>query len=143
MLDCTNNLRQCYLNILKNNVIYNGKTIPVYGQMPFETTPSIYIILSSVNESADNNNQLFISDSDIDIDIFVEQYRKPDLSVVDAISSLVLNLLIPTTGIHDVGDAYFQIYPLSRIASRYLNSNDGDVYLSRKIITINNSIIQK
>ena len=143
MLDCTNNIRQCYINLLEGNVIYNGKAITVYGQTPFVTTPNIYILLGSVTESADNNNQLFITDADIDINIIVEQYRRPDLSVVDAISSLVLNLILPSTGIQDVGDADFQIYPLSRISSRYLPMEDGDVYYSRKILTINNSVIQK
>ena len=143
MLDCTNNIRQCYLNILEGNVIYNGNTIKVYGETPFNTPPTMYIMLGSIAEVADNNNQKFVTDADIDINIIVEQYRRPDLSVVDAISSLVLNLILPSTGIVDVGDANFQIFPLSRISSRYLPMENGDVYYSRKIITINNSVIQK
>jgi hypothetical protein len=143
MLDCTNNIRQCYLNLLEGNVIYNGNTIKVYGQEPFTTAPNTYITLGSITEVADNNNQRFVTDADIDINIIVEQYKRPDLSVVDAISSLVLNLILPTTGIQDVGDAYFQIFPLSRISSRYLPLDNGDLYISRKILTINNSVIQK
>jgi hypothetical protein len=84
-----------------------------------------------------------VTDADIDVNIVVEQYRQPDLSVVDAISSLVLNLILPSTGINDVGDASFQIFPLSRISSRYLPLDNGDLYITRKILTINNSIIQK
>ena len=143
MLDCTNNIRQCYMNLLEGNVIYNGKTIKVYGETPFNTPPNTYIMLGSITEVADNNNQLFVTDADIDINIIVEQYRRPDLSVVDAISSLVLNLILPSTGINDVGDENFQIFPLSRISSRYLPLENGDVYISRKILTINNSVIQK
>jgi hypothetical protein len=143
MLDCTNNIRQCYLNLLEGSVIYNGNTIKVYGQEPFTTAPNTYITLGSITEVADNNNQRFVTDADIDINIIVEQYKRPDLSVVDAISSLVLNLILPTTGIQDVGDAYFQIFPLSRISSRYLPLDNGDLYISRKILTINNSVIQK
>jgi hypothetical protein len=143
MLDCSNNIRQCYVNLLEGNVVYNGSTVPVYGQTPFVTTPPIYIMLGSVNEVADNNNQQFVTDADIDVNIIVEQYRQPDLSVVDAISSLVLNLILPSTGIQDVGDASFQIFPLSRISSRYLPLDNGDLYITRKILTINNSIIQK
>jgi hypothetical protein len=53
-------------------------------------------------------------------------------------------LLIPTTGIKDLNvDAQFQIFPLSRIASRYLNIENDDLYLTRKIITINNFVNQK
>lgn len=143
MLDCSNNIRQCYVNLLEGNVIYNGSAVAVYGQTPFVTTPPIYIMIGSVNEVADNNNQQWVTDADIDVNIIVEQYRQPDLSVVDAISSLVLNLILPSTGIQDVGDASFQIFPLSRISSRYLPLDNGDLYITRKILTINNSIIQK
>lgn len=143
MLDCSNNIRQCYINLLEGNVIYNGKAVTVYGQTPFVTTPPIYIMIGSVNEVADNNNQQWVTDADIDVNIIVEQYRQPDLTVVDAISSLVLNLILPNTGIQDVGDASFQIFPKSRISSRYLPLDNGDLYITRKILTINNSIIQK
>ena len=143
MLDCTNNIRDCYVSKLENNITLNGKVVKVYGQIPYESTPDNYIIISTINESADNNNQLFVTNATVDVDIFCEQYRKVDLSVADNIASQVLNLLLPTTGIHDVGDAYFQIFPLSRVASRYLPLENGDVYVARKILTINNSIIQK
>jgi hypothetical protein len=144
MLDCSSNIRNAYLTILQNNVIYNGKTIQVYSQLPFNTPPDKYIIIGNVNESSDNNNQVFVTNADIDIDIYCEQYRKPDLDVVDEIANLVLQLLIPTTGVKDLNvDSEFQIFPLSRISSRYLNIENNDIYLTRKIITINNSIIQK
>ena len=90
-----------------------------------------------------NNNQQFISNVDVTLDIFCEQYREYDNAAVDSIASQILTLLIPTTGIHDIGDAYFQIYPLSRTSSRYLPLNDGQNFIARKIISINNSIIQK
>lgn len=144
MLDCSSNIRNAYKTVLQNNVIYNGKIIPVYSEIPTITTPDKYIIIGSVNESAENNNQVFVTNADIDIDIFCEQYRKTDLSVVDSIASIILNLLIPTTGIKDLNvDAQFQIFPLSRIASRYLNIENDDLYLTRKIITINNFVNQK
>lgn len=144
MLDCSNNIRSAYLTILQNNVIYNGSPIAVYKQVPSITMPDKYIIIGTVNESADNNNQVFSTNADVDIDIFCEQYRQVDLSVVDAISSLILNLLIPTTGVKDLNvDAYFQIFPIARTSVRYLNIDNNDVYISRKIITINNLVNQK
>jgi hypothetical protein len=144
MLDCSSNIRNSYLTVLQNNVIYNGKAIQVYSQLPFNTPPDKYIILGTVNESADNNNQVFVTNADIDIDIYCEQYRKPDLTVVDNIASLVLQLLIPTTGVKDLNvDANFQIFPISRIATRYLNIENDDIYITRKIITINNLVNQK
>ena len=59
MLDCSNNIRSAYLTILQNNVIYNGSAIAVYKQVPSITMPDKYIIIGTVNESADNNNQIF------------------------------------------------------------------------------------
>ena len=144
MLDCSSNIRNAYLTVLQNNVIYNGKPVQIYSQLPFNTPPDKYIIIGTVNENSDNNNQVFVTNANIDIDIYCEQYRKPDLTVVDNIASLVLQLLIPTTGVKDLNvDAYFQIFPISRIASRYLNIENNDVYITRKIITINNLVNQK
>ena len=144
MLDCSNNIRNAYLTILQNNVIYNNKAIAVYSQIPTITTPDKYIIIGTVSESASNNNQAFVTNADIDIDIFCEQYRKTDLSVVDNIASLILQLLIPTTGVKDLNvDPDFQIFPMSRIATRYLNIENDDLYITRKIITINNLVNQK
>lgn len=144
MLDCSSNIRNAYLTVLQNNVIYNGKVIQVYSQLPFNTPPDKYIIIGSVSESADNNNQLFVTNANIDIDIYCEQYRKPDLTVVDNIASLVLQLLIPSTGVKDLNvDQYFQIFPMSRTSTRYLNIENNDTYITRKIITINNLVNQK
>jgi hypothetical protein len=144
MLDCSNNVRTAYLTVLQNNVIYNGKVIPVYSQIPTITTPDKYIIIGTVNESPDNNNQVFVTNADIDIDIYCEQYRNRDLSVVDSIASTILNLLIPTTGVKDLNvDAQFQIFPIARTASRYLDIENDDLYITRKIITINNLVNQK
>lgn len=142
MLDTSNYIRQAYLTLLNGNIIYNGKSIPVYGQIPSETVPDKYIVLGNLNEASDNNNHKFVTDTDIDIDIFCEQYRNKDLSVVDDISSIVLNLLMPTSALQNIGNATFQIFPKSRTASRYLPIDTGDFYVARKIITINNSIIQ-
>jgi len=66
-----------------------------------------------------------------------------DNSIVDNIANQILTLLIPATGIQDIGDNDFQIFAKSRSSSRYLAVNDGQNYIARKILTINNTIIQK
>lgn len=143
MLDCSNNLRTAYLNILNGNITYNGKNVPVYGDDSFQTPPQNYVIISDIIETPDNNNQNFTTNLIVTIDIFSEQYLKRDNSIVDNISSQILNLLIPTTALQDIGDQYFQIFPISRTSSRYLALNDGNNYVARKIITINNLVNQK
>jgi hypothetical protein len=143
MFDCSNNLRVAYLTKLNGNIIYNTKNVPVYGDDSFETPPGNYVIISDIVETSDNNNQRFITNLTATIDIFSEQYMKRDNSIVDNIASQILNLLIPSTAIQDIGDANFQIFPLSRDSSRYLTLQEGNNYIVRKILTISNSIIQK
>jgi hypothetical protein len=143
MFDCSNNLRVAYLTKLNGNIIYNNKNVPVYGDDTFETLQGNYVIISDIIETSDNNNQRFITNLTATIDIFSEQYMKRDNSIVDNIASQILNLLIPSTAIQDIGDAYFQIFPLSRDSSRYLTLQEGNNYIARKILTISNSIIQK
>jgi hypothetical protein len=143
MKDCSNNIRTQYLSILNGNISYNGVNVPVYGDDTFETVPQMYVIIGDITENADNNNQLFVTDADVVIDIFSEQYMTRDNSIVDNIANQILTLLIPDTGINDIGDTDFQIYAKARIGSRYLAVNDGQNYIARKILTINNTIIQK
>ena len=143
MKDSSNNVRTIYVNALNGNLSYNGKDVPVYGQTPFRTLPQNYVIISSITENANNTNNSFQNIVSVDIDIFSQQYRVNDLSVVDNISSQILNILIPIPGIVGFDDADFEIFPMSRTNSVYLPLYDGDNYVARKIITINNLVNQK
>lgn len=144
MLDVSNILRQTYLSKLNGFLTYDNRNVVVYGQMPFETPGEQYVIISSITERQSNlNNQKFIHDVDVNLDIFVEQYMRYDNTAVDDIASQILNILIPTTGISDIGDVNFELYPMSRTASRYLPLENSQTFVARKIITINNIIKQK
>jgi len=143
MKDCSNSVRTIYVNALNGNISYNGKDVPVYGQDPFRTLPKNYVIISSITEQANNNNHKFQNIGSVDIDIFSEQYRVNDLSVVDNIAGQILNILIPDTAIDGFSDTDFIVYPMSRTNSLYLPLQNGDNYVARKIITINNLVNQK
>ena len=143
MLDCSNNLRNIYINALNGNITYGGKNVPVYGQQPFTTTPQNYIVISSINEVAVNTNNSFGNSVDVTIDIFSEQYRVYDNSIVDNISSQILNILIPDTQVNGVSDIFFEVYPIQRTSSSYLPLRDGENFVARKIITISNLVNQK
>jgi len=143
MKDCSNNIRVRYLAILNGNITYGGKNVPVYGTNSFETVPQNYIIIGDITETADNNNQLFMTEADVVIDIFSEQYMTRNNSIIDDIADQILTLLIPTTGVQDIGDNEFQIYATARTSSRYLTMQEGNNFINRKILIINNSIIQK
>ena len=143
MKDCSNNIRTQYLSILNGNISYNGRNVPVYGNDTFETMPENYVIIGDITETADNNNQLFVSGADVVIDIFSEQYMTRNNSIIDDIADQILTLLIPTTGVQDIGDGEFQIYATARTSSRYLTMQEGNNFINRKILIINNTIIQK
>jgi hypothetical protein len=143
MLDCSNNVRVIYVNALNGNLSYNGKDVPVYGQTPFDTTPQNYVVIGNITETSDNTNHSFGNNVEVVVDIFSEQYRVNDLGVVDSIASQILNILIPDTQVDGFDDANFEVFPIGRSSSRYLPLQDGDNYVARKIITINNLVNQK
>lgn len=143
MLDCANNVRSIYVNTLNGNITYNGKDVPVYGQSPYKTPPQNYVIISEINESSNNTNHTFQNEVEVVIDILSQQYRINDLGVVDNIASQILNLLIPDTNVNGFSDANFEVFPMGRTQSRYLPMSDGENYIARKIITINNLVNQK
>jgi hypothetical protein len=143
MKDASNNIRVIYVNALNGNLSYNGQDVPVYGQTPFRTTPKNYVVISSITESANNNNQYFGNLVDVVIDIFSEQYRVYDNGVVDNIASQILTILIPDTAVDGFSDADFVVYPTARTSSNYLPLQNGDNFVARKIITISNLVNQK
>ena len=143
MLDCANNVRSIYVTTLNGFITYTGKNVPVYGQTPFGTTPQYYVVIGDINEGARNTNHNFGNDVEVTIDIFAQQYRVYDNSVVDNIASQVLNLLIPDTNVNGFNDANFIVFPTSRTSSTYLPLYDGDNFVARKIITISNLVNQK
>jgi hypothetical protein len=143
MLDCSNNVRTIYVNALNGNLTYNGKDVPVYGQTPFRTMPQNYVIISSITEVSSNTNNSFGNVVDVVIDINSEQYRVYDNSIVDNIASQILNILIPDTQVDGFDDANFEVFPTQRTLSTYLPVINGDNFIARKIITINNLVNQK
>ena len=143
MKDCSNNIRTAYVTKLNGFISYNGKNVPVYGDDSFKTAPQNYIIISDISEAAQNTNQSFTSNVNVTIDIFSEQYMTRDNAVVDNIANQILTLLLPSTGIIDIGDVSFQIHAMSRLSSRYLSIVNGQNYIIRKILVINNLVNQK
>lgn len=143
MKDCSNNIRTIYVNALNGNIFFNGVDVPVYGQTPFRTTPKNYVVISSITETAVNTNQSFGNNVDVVIDIFSEQYRIYDNSVVDNIAGQILNILIPDTAVDGFDDADFEVFPTARTSSTYVPLQSGENFVARKIITISNLVNQK
>ena len=142
MLDCSQDVRSTYVGALNGNISYNSVNVPVYGQTPFETTPQNYIVIGSIFENSDNNNQRFSNSVDVTIEIYSEQYKTNDLSIVDNISSQILDILIDNPSIPGFETAYFQIFPKARTSSTYSPLVKGNNFIARKIIIINNLVNQ-
>lgn len=137
MLDCSNYVRSALYTALNGNVSYESKSVYVYKDAHFDTPPQKYIVIGDINETGRTlNNNTFINDVEVNIEIFVEQYRYQAQNVVDAISSSVLAILFPTPLHHNIGDNDVAIYAIDRVSSRYLPLQDGDNFVSRKILTI-------
>jgi len=143
MKDCSNNVRVIYVNALNGNITWSGRNVPVYGQQPFVTVPEQYAIITNISESNRNTNNNFSSSVDVTIEIYSEQNKNNNMSQVDNISNQILDILIPTTGINGFDDADFEVFPMARTSSNYVPLWDGDNYVARKIITINNLVNQK
>lgn len=143
MLDSANNVRTIYVNALNGFITYNSVNVPVYGQTPFRTTPKNYVVIGSIVEVGENTNHNFSNNVEVTLDIFSEQYRTYDNSIVDSIASQILNILIPDTNVNGFSDANFEVFPMSRTSSQYLPLQDGENFVARKIITISNLVNQK
>lgn len=143
MKDCGYSVRSIYINALNGHITFRNKNVPVYGQQPFVTTPEQYVIITNITETANNTNNSFNNEVDVTIEIYSEQNKNNDSSHVDNISGQILNILIPDTGIDGFSDSDFIVYPMSRTSSTYLPLWDGDNYVARKVITINNLVNQK
>lgn len=143
MIDVSNNVRDIYLSLLNGNITYNGTNVPVYGENPFNTPPKRFVIISEISESSDTTNQSTTHTVNAQIDIYSEQYRTNDLSIVDNIANQILSILIPDSSVNGFSDAEVIVYPMQRSSSRYLPLQSGDNYIARKIINISNLVNEK
>lgn len=143
MLDTSSAIRDRIVATLNGNLTSNGQNVPVYAEARFGTNPKSYVVIGAIEESVEYNNEKFFTIADVNIDIYCEQYKVNDNSQVDAISSQILTLLLPSPKGINIGDSNFDIYPIGRRAIRYLPLNNGQNFIARKIITIRNLVNQK
>ena len=137
MLDCSNYVRMALYNQLLGDIYYGTEQITLYKDLVFETTPQKYVVIGDITETGKTlNNNRFISEVDVNIEIYVEQYKYAALDVVDSISTSILQVIFPSPIHVGIGDVSLAIYPIDRTSSRYLPMRDGDNFISRKILTL-------
>ena len=141
MKDPGKSLREAYMAAL-SGLTYDGKSVAVYEFMPIETLPDNYVYINSMASNQIGNNQLFIHDGRIALDIVTRQYKKLDYSVVDGISSQVINTIL-TYPYSTITNADFQFMNPQVEGTQYLIEQDGAYHIVRKIIRFAQSLIEK
>jgi len=112
-------------------------TYTVFDDLPLQTLPQNYIYINSIDYNQVGNNQLFIHDAVVTIDIVTRQYKKVDRDTVDAMAAEVMTAIIQG----NLQDATFQIIDVNLISSRYLTNQDGAYFLTRNILRFQQNLI--
>jgi hypothetical protein len=112
-------------------------TYTVFDDLPLETLPQNYIYINAIDYNQVGNNQLFVHDAVVTIDIVTRQYKKVDRDTVDAMAAEVMTAIIQG----NLQDATFQIIDVNLISSRYLTNQDGAYFLTRNILRFQQNLI--
>ena len=134
-------LRKLYAAALAN-LTYDGKSVTVYDALPIETTPDRYVYINAMTYTQVGNNNAFIFDGSVTLDIVVKQYKKIDYDTVDGIAQELLNTLLPYP-YSQQEDIDFQFLNPTVSNVNYLVEPDGSYFILRKILILSQSIIQK
>ena len=142
MKNASKAIRRTYKAALAG-ITYNGNALPVYEPPTVQTVPDYFIEISSVDETNEANDRDFMRVCDVNIEVFTRQYQYQDYSAVDEIAEDVMNAILPGVG-GALDDADFQFGHIQLTGTRYLNERDDNgEYITRKILTFNQTLIQK
>jgi hypothetical protein len=134
-------LRKLYAAALAN-LTYDGKSVTVYDSYPIETTPDRYVYINAMTYAQVGNNNAFIFDGSVTLDIVCKQYKKIDYDTIDGIATEVLNTLLPFP-YSQQEDTDFQFMNPQLSSVNYLIEPDGSYFILRKIIILSQAIFQK
>lgn len=142
MKNASKYIRQAYKDALAD-LEYNEIPVPVYESIISVTVPDYYIEITNVSESNVANDDSFIREVSVDLEVITKQYKIQNNDTVDEIAELVMEALIPTT-IGQLDTEEFQIGYVYVESSRYLHEVDdkGD-YINRKLLTFRQLVTQK
>ena len=141
MRDFGATIRNIYTGLL-SGLTYDGQSVVVYGSEPYVTTDDNYVVLTAVDATQKNNDQTFVSEAVVTIDIVTRQNMANDRSVADNISDQILQALLPNS-YADQTDSLFRVQIIYAEGAGYLHESDGTISVNRKFLRIFNRIIQK
>ena len=141
MRDFGRTIRTLYATLL-SSVSYDGQNVPLYTSEPYVTTPDNWMVLTAVDAGQANNDQQFVSEASVTLEIISRQNMANDRGIVDDIADAVLQALLPGT-YADQQDSLFKVQIIYAEGGGYLQEKDGSLSIQRKIIRVFNRIIQK
>ena len=119
-------------------IVESGKiAYSVFDDLPLETLPQNYIYINSIDYNQVGNNQLYVHDAVVTIDIVTRQYKKVDRDTVDAMAAEVMTAIIEGK----LQDATYQTIDVNLVSSRYLTNQDGAYFLTRNILRFQQNLI--
>jgi hypothetical protein len=141
MKDIGATIRTVYTSLL-GAITYAGQAVPFYTAEPFETTPNFFIVLQNIEQSEENNDQRWVSNATVTLDVITKQNMANSRDAVDNIAGQILTALLPNTYV-DRSTADHQVMIRSVTSPGYVGSQNGSVRIQRKILIIDNHLIQK
>jgi hypothetical protein len=98
------------------------------------------VTLQNIDWTPDNDDTLWRSNATVTLDIVTRTSGRNTREIANAIANQVLQALLPQT---DLGDAEWQLWIREASSIGFIHSKNGPVQINRKILAINNHIIQK
>ena len=141
MKNASKAIRTAFKNALAG-ITYNGYAVPVYENLPVNTTGNYYIELTTITEGNEANDSKFIRSVIINVEIYVRQNMYQNYDAVETISESVMMAILPGVG-GSLVDPDFQIGHIQLEGARILDERDTNgEYITRKILTFNQLLIQ-
>lgn len=141
MKDTGQALQTLYSSLL-SGITYNGKAVPFFTEEPFSAAPDYYIVFSGTDSTDQSNDNRFVHDVVVTLDIVTKTNMKNTRAAADAISNSILAILFPNSYV-DRSTTDFTVMIRTMSSPGYLRDVDGSANIVRKILRITNHLIQK
>jgi len=141
MKDIGATIRTVYTSLL-SAITYGGQAVPFFTAEPWATTPDYFIVLQNIEQGEENNDQRYVTNATVTLDVITKQNMANSRDAVDAIADQILAALLPGTYV-DRSTTDHQVMIRSVSSPGYISSQNGSVRIQRKILIIDNHLIQK
>jgi hypothetical protein len=140
--DPGNDIRTAYGTAL-GSLTYGGNSVPVYVDEPLSIVPDYFVKVGNINITPDNqNNQVFSSIATVTLDVVTIQTGIISRDACEDISEQILTAITPNPGVCSLTSTDFQFVSAWAESLGYIQGNQGDRQVVRKILTINHKIQQ-